>query len=730
MSKFQFPSLSRALPAALLIVSIGCVRNPSAEPAPAPAPEVVVSVEPRPSTPVQPLVVSPESPIKEFGTMWTFDAPPLEYWKARYDFTPTKEWLERVQFASVRLPGCSASLVSSKGLVMTNHHCARSCIEAVSPRDTNYNDVGFFAKTMADEKKCATAWVDQLQSTEDVTARINAAVTATSPGEQVAQRNATIAAIERECATTTGFNCQVVTFYQGGMYSLYRYKRYTDVRVVMNPEESIAFFGGDPDNFTYPRYDLDMTFYRVYENGQPLNTPIHLTWSPNGAEEGELVFMTGNPGSTGRLLTMAQMEYLRDVQYPAQIAGYERQLAILEELSKASPEAKRQYENQIFSLENAHKAVSGFLTGLRDSSLMAKKAAFEADFRRRIDADPALRAQYGAAWDEIASAQRQLAALNVQQRYHGFTGSQLLTLAAQLVRLPAETAKPDSMRLPAYRGSSEGAMRTNLLRDQRFNLDAEQTQLAAQLRAAQAELPAGDPYLRAMLAGRTPDAAAKALIEGTSLVNVATRKELLEGGAAAIAASSDPLIVAARTIDSLQRAITGRTAPHEAVISASAAKVGRAIFSAYGKTLPPDATFTLRITDGVVKGYEQNGTLIPPKTTFHGLYNRSAAFGNEPPFRIPARWEQRKGKLTMTTPYNFVSTNDIIGGNSGSPVINRQGQVVGLVFDGNIESLPNRFIFTDEAARAVSVHSEAIIEALRVMYDANRIADELEGKAM
>ena len=607
---------------------------------------------------------------------------------------------------------------------------ACACVEAVSPRDTNYNEVGFFAKRMADEKRCASAWVDQLQSTEDVTARISAAITTTSPGEQVAQRNAAIATIERECATSTGFNCQVVTFYQGGMYSLYRYKRYTDVRVVMNPEESIAFFGGDPDNFTYPRYDLDMTFYRVYENGQPLNTPIHLTWSPTGAKEGDLVFMTGNPGSTGRLLTMAQMEYLRDVQYPAQIAGFERQLAVLEAVSAKSPEAKRQFENQIFSLQNSRKAVSGFLAGLRDSSLMAKKAAFEADFRGRVNADPALRAQYGSAWDDIATAQRQLAALNVQQRFHGFGGSQLLGVAGQLVRLPIEAAKPDSLRLMAYRGPAEAAMRANLLRDQRYNVDAERRQLEAQLRAAQAELPAGDPYLRIMLAGRTPEAAAAALIDGSSLANVATRKELLEGGAAAVAASRDPLIVAARSLDSLQRAITERAAPHEAVLSASAAKVGRAIFSAYGKTLPPDATFTLRITDGVVKGYEQNGTLIPAKTTFHGLYDRSAAFGNEPPFKLPVRWEQRKGKLNMTTPYNFVSTNDIIGGNSGSPVINRQGQVVGLVFDGNIESLPNRFIFTDEAARAVSVSSAAIIEALRVMYDANRIADELEGKAM
>jgi hypothetical protein len=661
--------------------------------------------------------------------MWTFDAPPLAYWQKTYGFAPDQRWLDHVRLASVRLPNCSASFVSANGLILTNHHCARGCTAAVSPRDSNYIETGFAAANLADEKKCPDLFVDQLISIEQVTDRVRGAITGTTPAEQASQRAAIIGRIQTECKESTGLTCQVVTLYQGGMYSLYRYKRYNDLRLVMVPEEQIAAFGGDPDNFTFPRYDLDMALLRAYDNNSPFHPTDYLRWSANGAADGEAVFVIGNPGSTGRLNTLAQMEFLRDTQYPATLAGYNRALAVYSQTAAQDPSAAVRYQNQVFGLQNSFKAVTGYRAGLLDSARMAQKRAFENDFRARISADPALRARYGGSWDAVAAAQRELATFNKQLRDYGFGGgSTLMTLAAQTVRVASESTKPDAARLAAYRGAGLEAIKQGLQRDRPIDLAYEKLAIAAQLRSAQQELPADDPFVRLTLAGRTPQATADALVTGTHLGDVATRRALVEGGAAAVAASTDPLIVLARAIDPMNRVVVARSDSLNAIIATNAESIGQALFSTYGTALPPDATFTLRISDGVVKGYPMNGTVAPYKTTFYGLYDRAAGFDFKDPFNLPQRWITRKDRLSLATPYDFVTTNDIIGGNSGSPLINRNAEVVGLAFDSNIEGIANRFLFTTDVPRTVSVHSAGIIEALRKMYDGSRIADELQGK--
>jgi len=699
-----------------MLVVAGCTSSPP----------VSTAVTPAASASTGPL--SPPGYRQEFGTMWTFDAPPLAYWQKTYGFAPDQKWLDHVRLASVRLPNCSASFVSANGLILTNHHCARGCTDAVSPKDSNYIETGFAAGNQADEKKCPGLYVDQLISIEPVTDRVRAAITGSTAAEQTSQRTAIVGRIQSECAQSTGLTCQVVSLYNGGMYSLYRYKRYSDLRLVMVPEEQIASFGGDPDNFTYPRYDLDMALLRAYDNNAPFHPTDYLRWSANGAGDGEAVFVIGNPGSTGRLNTVAQMEFLRDIGYPATLAGYNRALAVIRQTEAQDTGAARRYQNQFFGLQNSFKAVTGYRAGLLDSSRMAKKRAFEADFRARINADPALRARYGSSWDEVAAAQHELATFNPQLRYYGFGPSTLLTLAGQTVRVATEAAKPDAARLAAYRGAMLDAMKAGVERDRPIDVPYEKFTIAAQLRAAQQELPPTDPFIRVALAGRTPEAAAEALVSGTRIGDAAFRRSLVEGGAAAVAASNDPMIVLARAIDPLNRTVTARSDSLNAIIATNTEKIGQALFSIYGTSLPPDATFTLRISDGVVKGYPMNGTVAPYKTTFYGLYERANAFDFKDPFNLPQRWVTRKDRLNLATPFDFVTTNDIIGGNSGSPAINRNAELVGLIFDGNIENIPNRFLFTADTPRTIAVHSAGIIEAIRKMYDGSRIADELQGR--
>ena len=660
--------------------------------------------------------------------MWTFDRPPIQAIQQRYGFTVTKEWLDHLRLSSVRFPDGSGSFVSPDGLVLTNHHVAREQLQKISTPQKNYVADGFYAKTRADEVKAADAELDVLMSTEDVTARINAAA-AKAPTAQGAldARKAAIAGIEKECVDTTKLRCDMVTLYQGAQYWLYRYKKYTDVRLVFAPEQQMAFFGGDPDNFTYPRHDLDFAIFRVYENDQPVHSDQYLKWNAKGAADQELVFVTGHPGSTDRDDTVAELETERDVVMPASLKVVTRRVATLRRYANLGAEQARQANSRIFSLENALKAFNGEYSGLLDPRIMAKKAADERALRAQIAKTPAWQTAYGAAWTAIERAQEIRRRQYKTERFGQLRGSSLAPLGLLFVQYAAETAKADGARLDGFHDAQLPTLKFQLSSPAPYYTALEEALLADSLQESLEELGPNDPFIKTVLGGKAPKDVAAALISGTKLDEQAVRKALLEGGAQAINASTDPLIVLGRALDPLARAaqkVLDRDVT--SVSSAAREKIGQARFAAFGTAAYPDATFTLRLSYGIVNGYPMNGTKAPYKTTFAGLYDRSAGFDNKPPFQVAPRFTEKRAQVDMSMPLDFVSTNDIIGGNSGSPVVNRAGEIVGLIFDGNIESLVGRFVYEEEKNRSVAVHAGAIVHALRAIYDAGPLADELD----
>jgi len=665
--------------------------------------------------------------------MWTFDNPPTKQLKDRYNFTPTKEWLDHVRLSSVRFnDGGSGSFVSAKGLVLTNHHVARGQLQKISSAKKDYAKDGFYAPTMAEELKCPDLELNVLISMEDVTKRVTSAMKkGMSEKEANDARKAEIAKIQKESLEKTGFRSDVITLYQGGEYWLYRYKKYTDIRLVFAPEDQAAFYGGDPDNFTFPRYDLDMAIFRVYENDKPVESRDYLKWKSKGADDGELVFVSGNPGSTDRLVTVSELEFQRDYSYPMRLKTFKRRLEVLKRYSALGPEQARQAANQIFGIENALKAWGGEYNGLLDAKLFAKKQKEENEFRSMVESKPEWKKEYAGAWDEIAAAEKTYVGRIKQFNFRGLRGSRLASLAVTIVQYVAEVKKPDGERLNGFHDSQLESLRFRLFSPAPVYPGMEEAVLSDALQESLEELGAEDPFIVSFLNGRKPADVVKEWITGTKLGDAAFRKSLVEGGEAAVGQSTDPLIVVARTFDPMAREMRKWVEDNiESVESAAGEKIGKARFAVYGKTVNPDATFTLRLSYGTVQGYPMNGTKAPSKTTLYGLYDRAYSFDMKPPFNLPDRFMERKAKLDLTTPINFVSTCDIIGGNSGSPVIDRNGDLVGLIFDGNIESLVGRFVYTEEAARAVAVHTAAMMEGLRKLYDAAPLADELEGKVM
>ena len=676
--------------------------------------------------------------------MWLFSAPPLKQIKQKYQFEPTPQWLEHLQKASVRFnSGGSGSFVSANGLVITNHHVGADTLQKISDEKHNYLRDGFYASTQADEIKSADLELNVLMSIEDVTARVNDAVKPGMTSDQASSaRNFAIAAIEKESKDKTGLRSDVVTLYQGGAYHLYRYKRYDDIRLVFAPEQQMAFFGGDPDNFEYPRFDLDICFFRVYENGQPAKIDNFLKWNSGGPSDGELTFVSGSPGKTDRQLTLDALADTRDRFLPYLLRMFNRREVLEIAYSARSLENARKARDDLFGDQNNRKRYDGYLAGLLDPQIWSALKLHEQKLRDAIVHDPKLKST-GDAYDRIRKAQADIAKnaplynYLEQERpitvgYRGpraFSGN-LFKYARLLVRAIDERAKPNGERIPEFRDSARESLELELFSTEPIYDDYEILRLTDSLTDFASQFGADHPLVQKVLAGKSPHARAVELVSGSKLKDVAMQKDLYRKDATALQAAHDPMLDLARLADAPAREARKIYDAQEEIKKQAYSEIAKARFAIEGTSKYPDATFTLRLSYGTIRGYEQDGKQIPAFTDFAGLYQRSAEHDNKPPFDLPQRWIDKKSNLNLATHFNFVSDADIIGGNSGSPVVNKAGEFVGIIFDGNIQSLVLDCIYTDTQARAVSVDSAAISEALRKVYDAGALVDEIEGKKL
>ncbi len=681
------------------------------------------------------IVTMPASARADEG-MWLMNAPPTKYLQDHYQFAPTPEWLEHIQKSCVRFEtGGSGSIVSADGLVMTNHHVGSDMLLKLSTKEHNLLKEGFWAKDRAGELACPDLELNVLWQIEDVTAQVMGAVKeGMSAADAGKARREAIAGIEKESTDATKLKSEVVTLYGGAKYHLYRYRSYTDIRLVFAPEEEIAFFGGDTDNFEFPRFDLDCCFFRIYDHGKPLKAEHHLTWSPNGAAENDLIFVCGHPGKTERLNTYEHLKIQRDLEMPRRLGEYWRREIKDQGFAGRSAENARVVRSDLFDYANSRKAVTGQLDGLQDPALMAAKKSAEASLRAKVNADAAMKAKWGNAWDEIATIKRSEQAFAERRALTdrvliGFGASRLMSHATSLVRLSAELPKPSAQRLKEFGDAQLDSLYLDLYSPEPI-YDSLETFFLAQAMARCAErLGADDPAVVTMLAGKSPIDRAAELVKGSTLHDPAARKALAAGGAKAIAQSKDPMIILALTLDPGSRALRKQFEDTvESPLRDAYASVAAARFAALGDSVYPDATFTLRLSFGQLKGFSSGGETVPAFTTLAGTYTRAEERKGQEGFELPATWIKAKDKLNLATPFNFVCTADIIGGNSGSPIINAKGEVVGLVFDGNVASLVGNFVYDITANRAVGVDSRGMIEAIRKVYGADGLADEITKK--
>jgi hypothetical protein len=666
--------------------------------------------------------------------MWLFTNPPRKLLQEKYGFDPSAPWLEHVQKSSIRFnSGGSGSFVSPNGLIITNHHVASDAIQKLSTPQKDYMKNGFYAKTQDEELKCVDEEINVLMSIEDVTDKIHGAVkSGMSPAEAEKARRAVMNTLEKESQEKSGLKSSIVTLYQGGQYHLYRYKKYTDVRLVFAPEKAIAFFGGDPDNFEYPRYDLDVTFLRAYENGKPAKIEHYLTWSPTGPQDNELVFISGHPGRTDRLNTLAHLKFLRDRDMPMRLNLIRRREVTLNAWSARSAENARRAEKDLFSMQNSRKVRLGMLATLQDPAFMAQKRESEKAFRDAVAKDPQLQQSLGNAWDQVVESLKAWEPIyyeNYMLEIGAGFNSELFSKARELVRLAEETAKPNAERLREYGDAGLESLKEELFSEAPIYDDLEIIKLTDSLGHLVEIMGAENPLVQKVLAGKQPADRARELVTGSKLKDVAFRKQLADGGTKGIQACEDPMIRLAVLLDEPARKVRKQfeekvQEPQRQAYS----KIARALFATQGTNAYPDATFTLRLAFGVVKGYEEEGKLLPPWTTLGGTFTHADHHGHKEPFDLPPTWINKKSRMNLETPFNFVSTVDAIGGNSGSPTLNRKAEFVGILFDGNIHGLGRNYQYVAGRAREIHVHSAGILEALRRVYDANALADELLGQ--
>jgi hypothetical protein len=696
---------------------------------------------------------SPAKPLQDEG-MWTYDNIPAGRLKETYGFSPERKWRRLAKQASVRFAtGGSGSFVSPEGLVMTNHHVARESLQKISTPQRDFIKEGFYAKNKGEEIPVPDLEINQLIEIKNVTPWVLKGIKPGMSAEEIEKiKKTNLAKIEKEYGQDDAADTstpparagskykkkaklknEVVTLYQGGLYHLYRYKKYTDIRLVFAPEGKIAFFGGDPANFEYPRYNLDVTFFRIYdENGKPIKSKRHFKWSENGAAEGELTFISGHPGTTKRLFTVDNMKFDRDVTLPQGIELLNRRINVLLDYGNRSAEHKRQAQDELFGWQNSLKVYNGQFKGLKDDALMAEKIKAETDLRGKVEADPKLK-PIAKAWSQINDAKiKSLEEYQPRRFAEGAVGFDTIffSWARHLVRLAAENPKQNPDRLPEYQDGKRPALMMELLSEAPVYKEMEEAKLTESLSYMVEKLGADNQIVKMALDGKSPAVRAAEVVTGTKLGEIEARKALLEGGQAAVDASRDPAVVLAKLIDPISRELRKKFETEiDSVIKQAYEQIAQARFAIYGTSVYPDATFTLRLAFGRPTGYiEDDGKQLPPWTAMGNTFKEADDHGGADPWDLPPSWIAAKDRIAPEVPFNFVSTVDTIGGNSGSPHVNKKNEIVGILFDGNRQKLIAGYAYTDKQARSMSVHSSSIIEALRSVYGAHGLAQELTGK--